>query len=137
MAVVAGRRHASRLRWYLGSSRGWVARRLRRAGRPGCWVLFAGPELDAAHRPQLRALLDRTRSSGTRVMVLDLRETEFLSIRVAASLAEIKADAWRHGIELRLVTGGAAAERALELVGVRQLFRYYTCVDDAVRPPID
>lgn len=95
MFVVTARRHASRLRWYHGPARGGLLRRLRRRGATGCWVLFAGGELDAAHRPQLRALLERSIRSGCRVMVLDLRETEFLSIRVAASLADAKAEAWR------------------------------------------
>ncbi|MGS2809126.1 STAS domain-containing protein [Nocardia sp. MW-W600-9] len=135
MSVLTGRRRASRLRWYPGPPRGGLVQRLRRRARPGCWVLFAGNELDAAHQPHLRALLERSIRDRARVMVLDLRETEFLSIRVAGSLSAAKAEAWGHGVELRLLAGGPGVERALELVGVRPLFRYYTSLDEASKSP--
>ncbi|MGW4632003.1 STAS domain-containing protein [Nocardia sp. NPDC004415] len=134
MAVVTRRRHASRLRWYRGSTQASMVQRLRRRGEPGCWVMVAGAELDAAHTPELRALLERSRRSGARVMVLDLRGTDFLSIRVAASLAEAKREAARHDIDLRLVTGRPEVERALDLVGVRPLFRYYSSIEAASAP---
>ncbi|MDO3646333.1 STAS domain-containing protein [Nocardia mangyaensis] len=132
MSVVTDRRRSSRLRWYGGSShRDEASLRIDEPGRHGCWVLRAGCELDAARQPQFSALLARSIRSGARVVVLDLRGTDFLSIRVAALLGQAKSEAWGHGVELRLLTGGVEVERALELVGVRPLFRYYLSVDDA------
>ncbi|WP_336082744.1 STAS domain-containing protein [Nocardia sp. SSK8] len=131
MAVVTRLRSASRLRWYRGSRQVGVVQRLRRRGEAGCWVMVAGTELDAAHTPRLQSLLERSIRSGAEAMVLDLRATEFLSIRVAASLVAAKAAAAQHDIDLRLVAGGPEVERALLLVGVRQLFRYYTSVEAA------
>ncbi|WP_278262476.1 STAS domain-containing protein [Nocardia sp. AG03] len=130
MAVVTRRRHGA-LRWYRGTTRTSMVQRLRRRGELGCWVMFAGPELDAAHAPGLRALLERSLRSGAKAMVLDLRGTEFLSIRVAASLVAAKREAARHDIDLRLVTGRPEVDRALDLVGVRPLFRYYTSIEAA------
>lgn len=132
MSVVVDRRHSSRLRWYRGCTAGPAAdSALRDPGRPGCWVLHGGIELDAARMPRFCDLLDRAVRSGARVVVLDLRDTEFLSIRVAALLGTAKADAWAHGVEIRLLTGGREVERALDLVGVRPLFRYYLSIDEA------
>ncbi|MGY0498137.1 STAS domain-containing protein [Nocardia sp. FBN12] len=132
MSVVMDRRHSSRLRWYRGSSAHAAAElALRDPGRPGCWVLHAGIELDAARMPRFRALLDRSVHSGARVVILDLRDTEFLSIRVAAMLGTAKADAWARRVDIRLLTGPREVERALDLVGVRPLFRYYLSIDEA------
>ncbi|MFD3595633.1 STAS domain-containing protein [Nocardia sp. NPDC058640] len=132
MSVVMDRRHSSRLRWYRGSSVHAAAQlALRDAQRPGCWVLHAGIELDAARMPRFAALLERALRSGARVVILDLRDTEFLSIRVAAQLGVAKAQACAHGVDLRLLTGTREVERALDLVGVRPLFRYYRSVDEA------
>ncbi|MFD3746302.1 STAS domain-containing protein [Nocardia sp. NPDC058633] len=132
MSVVMDRRHSSRLRWYRGRSADAAAElALRDPGRPGCWVLHGGVVLDAARMPRFCALLNRSVRSGARIVVLDLRGTEFLSIRVAAMLREVKIDAWAHGVDLCLLTGTREVERALDLVGVRPLFRYYQSVDEA------
>lgn len=132
MSVAMDRRHSSRLRWYRGSSaHAGAESALRDPGRHGCWVLHAGIELDAARMPRFSALLDRSLRSGARVVILDLRDTGFMSIRVAAMLGTAKADAWAHGVEVRLLTGTPEVERALDLVGVRPLFRYYLSIDEA------
>lgn len=132
MSVVMDRRHAGRLRWYRGYSADAAAELTPRdPGRPGCWVLHCGVELDAARMSRFSALLDRAVCSGARVVVLDLRDTGFLSIRVAALLGRVKADAWARGVDIRLLTGTREVERALTLVGVRPLFRYYPSVDAA------
>ncbi|MFC4373527.1 STAS domain-containing protein [Nocardia halotolerans] len=131
MSVVTDRRRASRLRWYRGSAASAQALARVDSGRHGCWVLRAGTELDAARQPQFCSLLDRSVRSGARVVVLDLRGTDFLSIRLAALLGPAKAHAWQHGVELRLLVGSPEVERALELAGVRPLFRHFSCVDEA------
>ncbi|TDP32946.1 STAS domain-containing protein [Nocardia ignorata] len=137
MSVVTDPRRSSRLRWYRGSAAHDEALLRVGPGRQGCWVLRAGSELDAARQPQFCALLDRAVRSGAQVVVLDLRGTDFLSIRLAALLGPAKANAWQHGVELRLLVGSLEVERALELAGVRPLFRHYSCVDDASEHPVD
>ncbi|MFE6925542.1 STAS domain-containing protein [Nocardia sp. NPDC057663] len=135
MAVVLDRRLSSRLRWYRGPSAPAAAElRLRDPGRPGCWVLHAGTELDAARMPPFCTLLDRAVHSSAGVIVVDLRETEFLSIRIAAMLGAVKRDAWAAGVDIRLLTDSHEVERALDLVGVRPLFRYYESLDEASGP---
>ncbi|MFD6394248.1 STAS domain-containing protein [Nocardia sp. NPDC060259] len=135
MAVVLDRRLSSRLRWYRGPSAPAAAElSLRDPGRPGCWVLNTGTELDAARMPPFLALLDRAVHSSARIVVVDLRETEFLSIRVAAMLSTAKSEAWAAGVDIRLLTDGREVERALDLVGVRPLFRYYESLDEASEP---
>ncbi|MGW0640015.1 STAS domain-containing protein [Nocardia salmonicida] len=134
-ATSARAGHPSRLRWYHGCSAAAAAESaLRDPGRPGCWVLHGGIELDAARMPRFCALLDRSVRSGARVVVLDLRDTEFLSLRVAALLGVAKADAWTRGVDIRLLTGSREVERALGLVGVRPLFRYYLSIEAASGP---
>lgn len=134
MSVVTNRRHSSRLRWYRGRSADAAAElALRGSGRLGCWILHGGIELDAARMPRFRSLLDRSVRSGARVVVIDLRGTAFLSIRVAAMLRDAKVEAWTHQVEIRLLTSTREVERALDLVGVRPLFRYYLSIDEAAR----
>ncbi len=82
-------------------------------------------ELDAVLLDDLRALLVSCHSVGCRVAILDLRATTFMGIRAATMLAEAKLDAWRAGVELRVVSGRKEVERALTVAGVRHLFRYY------------
>jgi anti-anti-sigma regulatory factor len=67
-------------------------------------------------------------------VVVDLRDTEFLSLRVAAMLRDAKVEAWAQRVDVRLLTGTREVERALDLVGVRPLFRYYLSIDQAARP---
>lgn len=134
MSVVTDRRQSSRLRWYRGCSRDAAAElAVREPGRSGCWVLHGGIELDAARMPRFRSLLDRALRSGAGVVVVDLRDTEFLSIRVAAMLRDAKIEAWAQRVDVRLLTGTREVERALDLVGVRPLFRYYLSIDEAAR----
>ncbi|MEV0336524.1 STAS domain-containing protein [Nocardia sp. NPDC050717] len=133
MTAATDRRHVSRLRWYRRSTTpsGEPVLGIHTRTGPGCWVLLGGSELDEARRDEFRVLLDGALNSGAHVVILDLRRTAFLSIRVAASLATAKMSVGVRGVDLRLVGGGQQVQRALDLVGVRPLFRYYTTVDEA------
>ncbi|WP_328392553.1 STAS domain-containing protein [Nocardia sp. NBC_00416] len=97
----------------------------RSSENPGCVIARVEGELDAVLHDELRGLLARSGSALFRVVVLDLRATTFMSIRAAVMLAEAKADVWRAGVELRLVSGRKEVERALEVAGVRPQFRYF------------
>lgn len=97
----------------------------RSTDHPDCVIARVEGELDAVLLDELRALLQHCRAGACRVVVLDLRATTFLSLRAAALLAAAKADAWRAGVEFRLVSGRREVERALEVAGVRGQFPYF------------
>ncbi|MEU1982883.1 STAS domain-containing protein [Nocardia sp. NPDC019395] len=105
----------------------------RSADYPDCSIARVEGELDVVGLDEFRALLGRCSRAGCRVVVLDLRATTFLCIRAAASLADAKCDAWRSGVELRLVSGRKDIERALAITGVRHLFRYYPTLRTSLR----
>ncbi|MFI5720251.1 STAS domain-containing protein [Nocardia sp. NPDC051750] len=105
----------------------WAGRMWSRRSpdNPDCLVARVEGELDAVGLDDFRALLAGCHSAGCGVVVLDLRATTFLCIRAAAALAEAKSDAWRSGVELRLVSGRKDIERVLAITGVRHRFRFY------------
>ncbi|WP_280424961.1 STAS domain-containing protein [Nocardia carnea] len=92
---------------------------------PDCLIARVEGELDAVGLDDFRALLGRCQHDGCRVVVLDLRATTFLCIRAASALSGAKNDAWRHGVELRLVSGRRDIERVLQVTGARHQFRYF------------
>ncbi|MFD0364863.1 STAS domain-containing protein [Nocardia sp. GCM10030253] len=93
--------------------------------RRHCVIVRVEGELDAAVNQQFHRLLDDAVGTRCDAVVVDLRATQFLGIRVAAALASAKAMAWRNGLDLRVVTGCKDVERALEIAGVRPLFCRY------------
>lgn len=104
----------------------------RSAEHPDCVIARVEGELDAVLHDDLRTVLGRCRSMLCRVVVLDLRATTFMSIRAAAGLTDAKADAWRAGVELRIVSGRKEVERALEVAGARPQFRYFPTLRTAL-----
>ncbi|MFQ6395376.1 STAS domain-containing protein [Nocardia sp. KC 131] len=93
--------------------------------RRHCVVVRVEGELDAAVHEQFHRMLDTAIGMRCAAVVVDLRAARFLGIRTAASLAAAKMRAWHKGLDLRLVTGTEEVERALEIAGVRPLFRRY------------
>lgn len=104
----------------------------RSIDNPDCLIARVEGELDAVGLDDFRALLEGCRHGGCRVVVLDLRATTFLCIRAASALSGAKRDAWGHGVELRLVSGRHDIERALQITGVRHLFRYFPTLRTAL-----
>lgn len=100
--------------------------------RPDCSIARVEGELDAVGLDDFRALLAGCQRQGCRVVVLDLRATTFLCIRAAVALSEAKREAWRHGVELRVVSGRHDIERALQITGVRPQFRYFPTLRTAL-----
>ncbi|UGT60963.1 STAS domain-containing protein [Nocardia asteroides] len=97
-----------------------------------CLVVRVEGELDAAGYPEFSSVLERAVRTGGRCVVVDLRPTRFLSLRAATMLGSVKQRSSGSGSELRLVAGRADVERALEVTGVRPLFRPYTSMRDAL-----
>ncbi|WP_280399341.1 STAS domain-containing protein [Nocardia carnea] len=104
----------------------------RSTERPDYLIARVEGELDAVGLDDFRALLGRCCREGCRVVVLDLRATTFLCLRAAAALAAAKSEAWRCGVELRLVSGRHDIERALVVTGVRHQFRYFPTLRTAL-----
>ncbi|GAA5050360.1 STAS domain-containing protein [Nocardia callitridis] len=89
-------------------------------------------ELDAAAFGEFFSAVERALSSACRAVVIDLRAAGFLSIRAAAWLGGLRERVSVGGPDVRLVSGRPAVERALELTGVRQLFRHYPSMSAAL-----
>lgn len=87
--------------------------------RKQCVVVRAEGELDAAALPEFRALLERAVTTRCHAVVLDLRATKFLSIRVAATIGAIRQHAAHGGPDLRIVSGRREIDRVLAVTGVR------------------
>ncbi|MEV6279550.1 STAS domain-containing protein [Nocardia sp. NPDC051832] len=110
-------------------SRTWAQRVDRRRRSV---VLRVEGELDAAVYPQFRATLDEAIDAGAPTVVIDLRAARFLSLRAAASLGAVRQRAACNGVDLRIVAGRPAIERAFELTGVRPMFGYYSSMRAAL-----
>jgi anti-anti-sigma factor len=101
-----------------------------RGSRPsGAAVIIACGDLDAARIPELRRqLINAFESTPDDAVVIDLSKAAFLSISAARELVNAKFRAHEYGLEIRLVTRAQEVERALEVTGVRPLFRYFSSV---------
>ncbi len=89
--------------------------------RKQCVVVRAEGELDAAALPEFRAMVERAIASRCHAVVLDLRATKFLSIRVAVTIGAIKQQAAHGGPDLRIVAGRREVDRVLAITGVRAM----------------
>ncbi|NNH70735.1 STAS domain-containing protein [Nocardia uniformis] len=89
-------------------------------------------ELDAAIFSEFSDALDKAVTSSSRAVVVDFRQTRFLSISSALALAAAKDTAAAHGVELRVVAARREVERVLDVTGVRPLFCYFASIQDAL-----
>ncbi|WP_084523575.1 STAS domain-containing protein [Nocardia inohanensis] len=89
-------------------------------------------ELDAAVLPEFIEALERAVASGPSAVVVDFRQTSFLSIGGASALAAAKQSAEAAGVDLRVVACRREIERVLEVTGMRQLFFSYRSVQAAL-----
>lgn len=97
-----------------------------------CTIVRVEGELDAAIFPEFSDALDRAVTSSSRAVVVDFRQTRFLSIGSAAALIGAKDIAAARGVDLRVVAGRREIERVLDVTGARPLFRYYASVQAAL-----
>ena len=66
-------------------------------------------------------MVERAIASRCHAVVLDLRATKFLSIRVAVTIGAIKQQAAHGGPDLRIVAGRREVDRVLAITGVRAM----------------
>lgn len=97
-----------------------------------CTIVRVEGELDAAIYPEFSHALSEAVTSSSQAVVVDFRQTRFLSIGSALALARAKETAARRGVDLRVVAARLEVERVLDVTGVRPLFRYYPSLQDAL-----
>jgi anti-anti-sigma factor len=100
--------------------------RLSFEDRGGAVIAHLGGEVDAANASTVKDELLRNAATG--VLVLDLRDAEYLD---SAGIAML--EALRRATDLRLVYDRASiVGRAISIVGFEQVLAVYDSVDDAV-----
>jgi anti-sigma B factor antagonist len=85
------------------------------------WVLAASGELDLRTSPQLEDRLDRVWGSGAELVILDLRQIEFMDSTGLRVLLGAHQRAQEMSRRFALVRGADQVERVLTLTGVRDL----------------
>ncbi len=81
-------------------------------------VLVLGGELDLASSPRLEQALEQAATSDCDVVVLDLRELEFMDSTGLSVLVRAGQRAETAGLRFGLVRGGAQVQRLLNLTGM-------------------
>ncbi len=81
-------------------------------------VISLGGELDLASGPELEAELEAIAGDGIDLVVIDLRELEFMDSTGLSILLKAHQRLTASGCEMGLVRGGAQVQRLLDLTGV-------------------
>jgi anti-sigma B factor antagonist len=85
------------------------------------WVLTVSGELDLRTSPELEERLTRVWSAGAELVILDLRQIEFMDSTGLRVLLGAHQRAQESGRRFALVRGADQVERVLTLTGVRDL----------------
>jgi anti-sigma B factor antagonist len=97
-----------------------------------CTALRIAGEIDVYTAPDLRQQVINLVDSGTRHIVADLRDVNFLdSTGLGVLVGSLKRLRLRHG-SLRLVTSGGRVLRLLVITGLTNVFALHTSVLDAI-----
>jgi anti-sigma B factor antagonist len=90
-------------------------------GEGSAWVLAVSGELDLRTSPELEERLARVWSTGAELVILDLRQIEFMDSTGLRVLLGAHQRAQETGRRFALVKGADQVERVLTLTGVRDL----------------
>jgi anti-anti-sigma factor len=85
------------------------------------WVLAASGELDLRTSPELEDRLDRVWLAGAELVILDLRQIDFMDSTGLRVLLAAHQRAQESGRRFALVRGADQVERVLTLTGVRDM----------------
>ena len=85
------------------------------------WVVGASGELDLRTSPELEERLDHVWQAGAELVILDLRQIEFMDSTGLRVLLAAHQRAHETGRRFALVRGADQVERVLTLTGVRDL----------------
>lgn len=94
---------------------------VRREGRVA--VIVVQGELDLASSPELEEQLERASNSGTELLVIDLRELEFMDSTGLSVIVRTHQRLVEQGRELSLVKGSPQVQRLLDVTGVAERLR--------------
>jgi anti-sigma B factor antagonist len=92
-------------------------------GRDGASTVALKGELDVHSSPDLRDVLHQLLADGKRVVVIDLRDLEFVDSTGLGVLVGALKKARQSGGDIELRTPTAAIRKALEITGLTQVFR--------------
>ncbi|MBV9422716.1 MAG: STAS domain-containing protein [Solirubrobacterales bacterium] len=92
--------------------------RLERRVQDEACVISVSGELDLASSPALEEELDRVAASGTGLVIVDLRELEFMDSTGLSVLVKAHQRAEEQGKRFGLVNGSQQVQRLLTLTGV-------------------
>ncbi|GAA3013998.1 anti-sigma factor antagonist [Actinokineospora diospyrosa] len=81
-----------------------------------------------------RALLAALAAPEPLLLVVDLSEVDFLAAVGLSALVELRDLACARAVDLRLVVGGRAVPRLLDVTGLRRTFRLHSDVDEPLGP---
>lgn len=81
-------------------------------------VIAVSGELDLASSPALQEELDRAGASNARLLIIDLRELDFMDSTGLSVLVRAHQRAEEHGRRLAMVRGPQQVQRLLNLTGV-------------------
>lgn len=94
---------------------------MRTEGRAA--VIVVRGELDLASSPELQEQLERISGSGAELLVIDLRELEFMDSTGLSIIVSAHQRLAEEGCKLSLVKGSPQVQRLLDLTGVADRLR--------------
>jgi anti-sigma B factor antagonist len=94
------------------------------------WVLAVTGELDLRTSPELEERLARVWSAGAELVILDLRQIEFMDSTGLRVLLGAHQRAQESGRRFALVRGADQVDRVLTLTGVRDLLTVVDAPED-------
>lgn len=95
-------------------------------------IVAVSGELDLAAASSLEEELDRALGSGSPVIVIDLKELDFIDSTGLSVLVRAHQRAQEGGLELGLVNPGAQVERLLSLTGLASRLTLSDSLRDAL-----
>jgi anti-sigma B factor antagonist len=86
-------------------------------------MIVVSGELDIASAPELEQALDRIRPDLTKLVIVDLRELEFMDSTGLSIIVRAHQRLSEHDCELTLIKGPPQVQRLLDLTGVADRVR--------------
>jgi anti-sigma B factor antagonist len=86
-------------------------------------LIVVSGELDIASAPELEQAFDQIRSESTTLVIVDLRELEFMDSTGLSIIVQAHQRLSEHNCELTLIKGPPQVQRLLDLTGVADRLR--------------
>jgi anti-sigma B factor antagonist len=99
---------------------------------PAAVVAVSG-ELDLASGPELESQLDELAAPGTTLVIVDLRQLDFMDSTGLSIIVRAHQRLVGQGCEMGLVRGSQQVQRLLDLTGVAERLRLVDTPDELLR----